>query len=406
MSLITAAKHQLDCLIPRAARDEKSFREEAWLRMETMGLPGRRTETWKYSSLVALDKMDLPLQAGVSGNLPSAWTAWLEKIKKDFDTVVVVNGRYQAALSAPGNQVKIGTALLKSFTGEDGFSSLSAAVAEPGLRIEAPAGVKVKRPLLILKYQDNASSWISTFNEVVVGADAELRTVEILAGGKDKYLRTDLNALRLGENASLQWVRHQRESQEAYHFSETQVQMPALSRLHFTQVNRGARWLRGHLLVEITGAGAEAIVQGLTFLENDQHNDQRVVLSHRAGQTSSSQLFKGIFKDRSRGALNGKIFIAQDAQKVTSQQYNHNLLLSHGAEADTKPELEIYADDVKANHGATVGRLDEEKMFYLRSRGLTAAYAEQLLSEAFARDIYMKIPDLLLRKLAEVDYGP
>ena len=406
MSLITAAKNQLDCLLPHAAQAEKALREEAWLRMETLGLPNRRTETWKYSSLAALDKMELPLQSGVGGQLPALWTAWLDAQKKDFDVAVIINGRYQPAASLVSPQVKIGVSSLSSFSGEDGFSSLSLAVAEPGLRVEVPAGVKVIRPLLVVKYQDHASKWISTFNEVVIGANAELRVAEIFAGGPVKYLRTDLNALRLGENASLQWLRHQRESLEAYHFNETQVHMPQHSRLHFTQVNRGARWLRGHLLVDINGAGAEADVQGLTFLAGEQHNDQRVVLSHRAGQTTSAQLFKGIFKDRSRGALNGKIYIAQDAQKVTSRQYNHNLLLSPGAEVDTKPELEVYADDVKANHGATVGRLDQEKMFYLQSRGLKALEAEQLLSEAFACDIFMKIPDPSLRRLAEADDGP
>jgi Fe-S cluster assembly protein SufD len=119
------------------------------------------------------------------------------------------------------------------------------------------------------------------------------------------------------------------------------------------------------------------------------------------GLSESSQLFKGVLKDTARGVLNGKIYIAKDAQKVSSMQLNHNLLLSKGAEADTKPELEIYADDVKANHGASIGRLDEDKVFYLMSRGIPRALAQQMLAHAFVGDVLMKIGPRLLRRFAD-----
>ena len=170
-------------------------------------------------------------------------------------------------------------------------------------------------------------------------------------------------------------------------------------RVPLGQLNSGAAWARGSLKIDIKGEHCEANIHGLTLARGEQHIDQRVEVNHHAALTTSSQLFKGVLKDHARGVLNGKIFIARDAQKVVSSQLNHNLLLSSTAEADTKPELEIYADDVKANHGASVGQLDEAKLFYLLSRAIPRHEAVQMLARAFAGDVLMKVPALALREL-------
>jgi len=404
MSLLTSAKQQFDRLLPHGPPAEQSSRQEAWRRMETLGLPGRKTETWKYISLAPLEKRAWDLgQRGVASLSPE-WNKRLSLWAKDFDVAVQVNGRYQPHLSQVDPAVKISMAGLAAFSGEDGFASLSLAVAEPGMRVEVAAGVKPARALLILRFQES-SGWVSTCNEIAVGDGASLRVAEMFAGAEAPYLRTQLMAVRLGAKAELTWVRRQNESPQSFHFNDTHVRLAADSRLHFTQLSSGGQWSRGQMRVDLTGANGEAHVQGLTFAGGEQHFDQRIVLNHTHGSTTSSQLFKGVFRDSAKGALNGKIYIARDAQKVSSMQMNHNLLLSSQAEANTKPELEIYADDVKANHGATVGRLDEEKMFYLRSRGMKAADAERVLSEAFVKDVFMKIPDADLRRFTEAGYG-
>lgn len=404
MSLIVSAKHQFDLLMPHGSPEEQAARLAAWRRMEILGLPTRKTETWKYSSLATLDK--IPWQPGQRGlgSLNAEWNRWIDQWSKNFYIAVQINGRYQPHLSHPGGGLILGLADMAKYTAEDGFSSLSLAVAQPGLRIEVPPETKVDRPLLLLRFQESGT-WMSTFNQIRLGPSSELKLAEIFAGVDTAYLRTVMTEVRLGERASLNWVRRQDEAREAYHFHETQAYQRAYSRLHFTQLSRGAKWSRGQMCVNLDGAGAEAHVHGLTFAAGAQHMDQRVVLVHSHGQTASTQLFKGVYRDAAKGSLNGKIFIARDAQKVSSQQMTHNLLLSPNAEANTKPELEIYADDVKANHGATVGRLDEEKMFYLRSRGLNALEAEQALSEAFAKDVFMKIPDANLRRFMEAGHG-
>lgn len=400
MSLLTSAKNYLDQM---QGRPDQAVRLAAWRRMEALGLPNRKTETWKYSSLAGLDKAGFDLAAPAAAELPAVWTKWLAGQSRDFNLAVLINGRLNAEYSRLEPALVAGEAVLPAGTElEDGFASLSLAVAQPGLKLEARAGRKIERPLVIFKFHDG-EAWASSYNEITVEAGSDLRIAELFAGSRERYLRTDHTRVRVEPGARLTWLRRQNEMPGAYHFHEAQVTLARDSRLHLTHVHRGAKWMRGQLHVTLEGSGVEAEVHGLSFGENDQHTDQRIVVRHNAGENSSSQLFKGVYKDRARGTMNGKIYIARDAQRVASRQMNHNLLLSAGAEANTKPELEIYADDVKANHGATVGRLDAAKMFYLRSRGMTAADAERLLSDAFTRDVLMKIPDPELRRLAEAD---
>ncbi len=403
MSLISAAQQHLAQLNARAQAGEKLFREEAWRRMESSGLPKRGTETWKYTSIAPLDMMNWTMRdVARESALPSALAEWLQDLRAEFDVAVFVNGEYAPAVSKVSADIQISPAVIErsAFKGEDGFADVSVAVARPGLNFRVRNHVKVARPLLVLKYQDENDGWISSFNQIELGESAELTLAEVFVGGEAPYLRSDLMQVRLNEHARLTWLRNQTESPSAFHFNETQVSLAAHANLHFTQMNRGAHWLRGQMFVDLAGQEADASVHGLTFGSERQHIDQRVVLSHTAAETTSSQLFKGVFKDSAKGILNGKIYIAPGAQKVSSRQMNHNMLVGPNAEANTKPELEIYADDVKANHGATVGRLDEEKMFYLRSRGIREDLAEKLLTESFVADVLMKIPDARLRRLA------
>ncbi len=401
MSVLSAVRQHLDKYLPRVDAGERQFREDAWRRAEATGLPKRGTETWKYTSIAPLDMMNWSVRGTNKIALPDEKKQWLNSLRGDFDTAVLVNGEFAPEISNMSADIQVSAAQLSGsgMKGEDGFADASLAVARPGLRFHVGQGVQVRRPLLIVKYQDAHEGWISSFNQIEVRERAELTVAEVLIGGEAPYLRTDLMLVSLAEGARLKWLRQQTESPSAFHFNETRVTLAANSGLHFTQLNRGSHWLRGQIFVDLLGAGAEACVHGLTFGGERQHLDQRVVVSHFAGETTSSQLFKGVYGDSAKGVLNGKIYIAPGAQKVASRQMNHNLLLSPTAEANTKPELEIYADDVKANHGATVGRLDKEKVFYLESRGIAKATAEKILGDAFVADVVMKIPDERLRRL-------
>jgi Fe-S cluster assembly protein SufD len=390
-------------VLASATAGEKRFREEAWAQYSRFGLPDRKTETWKYSNLNALTKVDWPL-AGRSSDL--ATLSELERIRgkwqRQFDIAVILDGSFRQDLSAAG-EYKISALDLSSVEDvrfEDGWSGLSAALARPGFSLQI-SGARAKRPLLIIQAHSGGATWSTSVNRIVLEPRSNAEMASILVGPNSRYLRSDITLVELGDSSRLVWTRIQQESQEAYHFSEVQARLLRGAHLNLTQLNGGAAWSRTSLRSQILGELGEAHIHGLTFGRASQHVDQRVEIRHSSANTSSSQLFKGVLKDAARGVLNGKIVIDRDAQKVVSSQLNHNLLLSKTAEADTKPELEIYADDVKANHGASVGRMDEEKLFYLMSRGIPRAQAQEMLAHAFVGDVLMKIDIPLLHQFAD-----
>lgn len=357
MTFSERADTQYKEILARSQGGERALRERAWGEFLKRGLPGRRTEEWKYSSLATLTRTPWEISSP-AGEFPYA----------DFDVEF-----------------------------EDGWQGLTVALAAPGhvhhitkdttlnLTHDAPAG----RQLL------------PKLHRISVAEGVTLRVCEDFTGQGSEYWRSDFTQVLIARGARVEWLRIQDEDPGASHISNVQVRLHEGARLRWVQLNGGAAWSRSALRADVLGRGAEVHIDGLTFARGSQHADQRVEVRHMAGETISSQLFKGILKDRARGVLNGKIYIARDAQKVDSRQLNHNLLLSTGAEADTKPELEIYADDVKANHGASIGRLDESKIFYLMSRGIKRAEARRMLAEAFIADILMKIESSELRDFAD-----
>lgn len=384
-------------------------RERAWAVFNKMGLPTRKTEAWRYSTLAGLTRSAWASPPAGRGMIPAAATALREIWRDRFDVLMVVNGeaRLSESVLSPEWSALIGSAALAdtedghpaSF--EDGFAGLATAISRPGVDLMVPAGHRSRRPLLLIRAQHGEGAWAATNNRIRLGADAEVDLGEIFLSETGRGLRTDLTRVTLAPGSRLNWLRMQEDGADFSHFAEVSAELADSSGLFLHQLNRGGAWMRGTLRADIRGEGAEAQVSGLTFGHSSQHIEQRVIANHLAPRTTSTQLFKAVLKDRARGVLNGKIFIAQDAQKVSSSQLNHNLLLSPGAEADTKPELEIYADDVKANHGASVGRLDEGKMFYLMSRGIRRDLAQQMLARAFVGDVLMKIGAPVLRDLAE-----
>ncbi|MGE3759852.1 MAG: Fe-S cluster assembly protein SufD, partial [Pseudobdellovibrionaceae bacterium] len=328
-----------------------------------------------------------------------------EKWRLRFDVVVVLDGVLRPELSQVG-AYKISPLRFDSLSPlsfEDGWGGLSVALARPGfdLAITAQAAGPTLRPLLIIQAHSGKMNWATSLNRIVVSANCSAEVACLALGPSEKYLRSDMTVVELGVTSRLSFVRVQQDSLDSFHFSEVQARVASGAQLHLAQLNGGSAWSRTSLRSQITGELGECHVNGLTFGRAHQHVDQRVEIRHSAANTVSSQLFKGVLKDSARGILNGKIAIERDAQKVLSSQMNHNLLLSKTAEADTKPELEIYADDVKANHGASVGRMDEEKLFYLMSRGIARAQAQQILAHAFVGDVLMKIEPALLREFAD-----
>ena len=377
---------------------ERAFREQAWEQYSRLGLPSRSSEAWKYSSLNALTRSAWDL-APRTQIVPAAAAALHDQWASKFDVLIVVNGELCGV--PPAGVVPLKFDDLRDVEYEDGWIGLSAAVARPGFDLTIAPGVKRVRPLLVIHAMTAEKAWAPSLHRISLGAGAQAEIAEVYLGGRADYMRSEITVARMDRAARLTWVRLQYEDMGANHFSDVQCHLGESADLNMTQINGGAVWSRSTFRADIHGEGAHAHIGGLTFARQQQQCDQRVEVRHRAGNTTSAQLFKGVLKDRARGVLNGKIYIARNAQKVVSSQLNHNLLLSSQAEADTKPELEIYADDVKANHGASIGRLDEDKVFYLMSRGITRRAAQQMLAHAFVTDVLMKIPSAALLQFAQ-----
>lgn len=403
MSFSEHVQSEYNARAKRAQGDEKIFRDRAWAEYGRLGLPDRKTESWKYTPLSALTKKAWPMAEAASVP-PREALDLREKYQNDFDVLIVVDGAADLNSSVLSSELKphVKAPNFKAVRlFEDGFASLAAALSLPGLRLEIPAGLRVQRPLLIIRASSSGGKWISVYNEISVGDGGCLNVAELFVGTNEASLRTDLTQAELGEAATVNWLRLQDEGVTSSHFADVQAKLGEAAKLKLIQIHTGAAWARVSLRADLEETESEAQVHGISFGRNAQHIDQRISVNHLAPLTRSQQLFKNVLKDKSRGVLNGKIYIAQDAQKVLSSQMNHSLILSPGAEADTKPELEIYADDVKANHGASVGRLDKDKIFYLVSRGIPPHEAQQMLAHAFVADVLMKIGVPELRALAE-----
>jgi len=404
MNFLEQARQQFTEQCKLAREPEKVLRQAAWAQFERQGLPARGNEAWKYSSLNQISQKSWTTPTP-SENLPAKAEALIRQWRDQFDVAVMVNGQLHKKASRltleAGYEFKSLAAASESLhmDFDDGMISLAAAANSAGYYLRVEPKVSFPKPLLIVHCASGDGTWTSTLNRIELADGAQMQVAEVFVGER-AYLRTDVTKVDLAPQANLTWVRLQEESIKASHFSEVQVALQNAAILNLSQLNVGGEWARHSLKIKILGEHAEANVQGLTFGGDHQHLDQRVNVEHRAGNSSSAQLFKGVLKDHARGILNGKIYIARDAQKVNSSQLNHNLLMSNTAEADTKPELEIYADDVKANHGASVGKMDESKLFYLLSRAIPRAEATQMLAQAFVGDVLMKIPAKALRDLA------
>ncbi|RYZ67219.1 MAG: SufD family Fe-S cluster assembly protein, partial [Proteobacteria bacterium] len=203
--------------------------------------------------------------------------------------------------------------------------------------------------------------------------------------------------VKVGESAKLAYVRVQGESHEAVNVGRTNFELCKFSQLHSLAFSTGAQLSRHNLVVNLTATDASAIVDGLYVVRGEQHVDNTTVIDHIVGACTTSQHYKGILADTSRAVFNGKVAIQPNAQKANSEQLNNNLLLSRYAEADSKPQLAIYADDVKAAHGSTVGQLNREELFYLESRAIPPSVAIPMMSFGYVSELIYKLEDEFLQ---------
>ncbi len=336
---------------------------------EAQGFPTTRNEEWRFTNVAPIARLQFP---NVS---PTANAHSLRKALEDNPELVeAFLGRYASAHTNP-------------------FVALNTASFEDGAFLHVPANTISEKPIW-LDYTSKPDHATHPRNLIVVEANSQVQIVERYSG-TGRYFTNSVTEIVVGENAVVEHIKLEEESPEAYHVATIQAHLAKNSVFKSHNISLGGLLVRNDVNAYLS-TGSEGTVNGLYLIAGKQHVDNHTAIDHAQPHANSHELYKGILDGSSSGVFNGKIFVRKDAQKIDAKQTNKNLVLSETAVINTKPELQILADDVRCTHGATVGQLDEEALFYLRARGINQADARNLLIFAFARDVIERIglPDV------------
>ena len=287
---------------------------------------------------------------------------------------------------------------------QSAFTALSAATFTDGLHLHVPAAVRVELPIHLVSVVTEAAarSMVAPRLLVSLGESAEASLVESYVALTDEsYFTNTVVEIELADNARLGHTRVQRESAAAWHIGFTQVDQGRNSHYNTFALAMGGKLARHNLHARHHGEGVETMLYGLYLTQGEQLADTHSAIFHDQPNCNSWEVYKGILADKSRAVFNGKVLVEPIAQKTDAKQTNRNLLLSDNAKVDTKPQLEIFADDVRCTHGATIGRLNMEQRYYLKTRGIGGKKAEQLLTWAFAAEVMSEIAQTEVREELE-----
>ncbi|HEX8651957.1 MAG TPA: Fe-S cluster assembly protein SufD [Pyrinomonadaceae bacterium] len=395
----------------------KRLRETALDRFEQLGFPTVDEEEWKYTNVAPLEKIGFePFDARpVTAPIDAVQLESFTYTEARHSRLVFVNGVYQPELSSLealpqgvlavsmidalqddqyAEVVREQVSLSDASDTENAFTALNTAFLSSGAVLLIPKGVQVEAPIHLLFLNAPQPVPAVSFPRllIVAGQNSEATVIESYAGlGDGLYWTNAVVDVLLKEGARLELYKVQNESAQAFHIARTRAELNRSSSFNMTTITLGAQLARHDIHVAFEGEGAECWVDGLYIVGTGQHADTHSVIDHRRPHCTSHQLYKGILDGKSRAVFNGKVFVREGAQQTDAMQTNRNLLLSNEARVDTKPQLEIFADDVKCAHGATVGQLEEEQLFYLASRGMHTDIARNLLTYGFAEEVIDKI---------------
>lgn len=417
--MIEALDSLLEQALARAAAEpdaQARARRDAVARLRTTGLPDTRVEAWKYTSLAPIAKTPYRLATvDDAGRLDQAEFAALERASAGLPTLVIANGTLRTDLGdldrlPDGVSVRAassGDAIERDAgeaTGaEAAFSALNEAALSDFIVVEVAANADIGDALALVFIGAGEPPLLRSPRVLVrCGRHSRLRLIEeYLSAGADQGLTNVVTTVALADGAELFHHRLQSEALTSAHVGRIEATVGRDARFHSDSVAFGSRLCRVDIDVALAERGAACRLNGLFAGDGDQHIDHHTTVDHRVGDTHSEELYRGILDGSSRGVFNGKVIVHRDAQRISARQASNNLLLSRKAEIDTKPELEIYADDVTCAHGATVGELDQAALFYLRSRGVPECEARALLIYAFAEQVVSAVPLESLKRAIE-----
>lgn len=395
------------------------IRSEAIKNFETKGFPSKKEEAWKYTSLNSLQKVDFSIFPKEENALE------YNQVKKYFlheiDTykIVFIDGIYSSylsetthdgvdiclmssALTKPMYKQVIDVYFNKIASKEESLTTLNTAFSREGAYIYIPKNKAPKKPVEILHFAtgNEASLMLQPRNLIIVEENAELQVIERHQSlTKNEVLTNSVTEIFAAKDAIVDYYKVQNDTKDASLIDNTYIAQKDKSVVKVHTFSFGGKLTRNNLNFYQNGEHIDSTLKGVTILGEKQHVDHHTLVHHKQPNCESHQDYKGIYGDRSTGVFNGKIIVDKIAQKTNAFQQNNNVLISDQASINTKPQLEIFADDVKCSHGCTIGQLDEDAMFYLQSRGIPRKEATGLLMYAFANNVLesVRLPELKKR---------
>lgn len=393
----------------QAGGDFHKIRKDAIQKFEEFDFPTIKNEEWKYTNISQILKYNFVK----AGNTIISQELLNESLIHGLpeNIIVLVNGVFNNELTkllpqAKGVTVDSFSNVLKDNPGfiaeyfskyakiENGFVALNTAFAQDGVVINIPDNKIIEDPIHILNFTGSRNEHIlaQPRNLIVLGKGSQVKLVESYHSiGEEANLTNVVTEIISGEGSYLELYKIQDENPVSFHVNMTQVEQKRNSNFTTYTVSLGGALTRNDLNTELDDENAQANLYGLYIIDGAQHVDNHTLIDHAKPRCESREMYKGVLNGKSRGVFNGKVFVRKDAQKTNAYQSNKAILLSKDALIDTKPQLEIYADDVKCSHGAAIGQLDDESVFYLRSRGIGEQQARAVLIRAFANDVFDEI---------------
>lgn len=386
------------------------IRRSALQTFETLGFPTIRHEEWKYSNVKAMVGQTYAFDSGAALTADELGTLQIPNLEGNI--LYFVNGHYRADLSqivspATHLQIRSFAEALQSDAETIGlhfsryadfqdsaFTALNTAFAYDGVFIRVPDNKVVEEPVILRFVTDVRTQNVAVQprNLIVIGRNADVKIAESYRTIGDKMAFTNIvTEVVVAADARVEHYRVQNDSQQTNHICRTQVSQADNSHYYNATITLNGGFVRNDLNIVLNGEHCEAFMYGLYMPNGTQHIDNHTLVDHAMPNSYSNELYKGILSDRGTGVFNGKIYVRPDAQKTNAYQSCKNVVLSPEASMNTKPQLEIYADDVKCSHGTTTGKLNEEALFYLQSRGIPKEAARTLLLYAFAEEVVRNI---------------
>jgi Fe-S cluster assembly protein SufD len=398
------------------------LRTRAAARFAALGIPTVRDEDWRFTNVAPLATIEFQPAGQISGTA--------ERLRRFAYSdapvrLVIVNGRFDTTLSrlkglAGGVHAGSLAAALKDhadvvqrYFGQladvntRSFTALNTAFVQDGAFVHVPEGVAVDTPIhvVFITGGEVTTEMAHPRTLVVAGAGSQVTVVESYIGAADKdvYFSNAVSEVFVGENAGVTHYKVQQESIDAFHIAALHAHTSRNARFSSHSFALGGRLVRNDAAAILDGEGGECTLNGLYLADRDRLVDNHTTIDHAKPHCASHEVYKGILGGTARAVFNGKIIVRQDAQKTDAKQTNRALLLTDGATINTKPQLEIFADDVKCTHGAAIGQLDEDALFYLRARGLSYAEARDMLIHAFANQVLEGVDVEPLRAALEAE---